>query len=58
MYLVVVVVVGDCDGGDDDGVDFYYFIMEFNLVEKRELAPLQDLIDRLTGTTSTTTSST
>jgi hypothetical protein len=53
MYLVVVVVVGDCDG-----VDFYYFIMEFNLVEKRELAPLQDLIDRLTGTTSTTTSST
>eukprot|EP01095_Lingulamoeba_sp_RSL-Kostka_P008992 TRINITY_DN306_c0_g2_i1.p1 TRINITY_DN306_c0_g2~~TRINITY_DN306_c0_g2_i1.p1 ORF type:complete len:229 (+),score=67.94 TRINITY_DN306_c0_g2_i1:118-804(+) len=26
---------------------FYLFIVEFNLVEKRELAPLQDLIDQL-----------
>jgi MOB kinase activator 1 len=28
---------------------FVYFIQEFNLVEKKELAPLQELIDRLTN---------
>jgi len=27
---------------------FVYFIQEFGLVEKKELAPLQELIDRLT----------
>jgi len=27
---------------------FYYFIVEFDLVDKRELAPLQSLIDNLT----------
>jgi len=27
---------------------FYYFITEFDLVEKKELAPLQELIDNLT----------
>lgn len=27
---------------------FVYFIQEFSLVEKKELAPLQELIDRLT----------
>jgi len=27
---------------------FVYFIQEFNLIEKKELAPLQELIDRLT----------
>ena len=26
---------------------FIYFVQEFNLIEKRELAPLQELIDRL-----------
>jgi len=26
---------------------FIYFIQEFDLVEKKELAPLQDLIDKL-----------
>jgi len=31
---------------------FYYFIDEFNLVEKREMAPLQDLIDNLIGKTA------
>eukprot|EP01089_Gocevia_fonbrunei_P019625 TRINITY_DN700_c0_g1_i1.p1 TRINITY_DN700_c0_g1~~TRINITY_DN700_c0_g1_i1.p1 ORF type:complete len:220 (-),score=44.95 TRINITY_DN700_c0_g1_i1:50-709(-) len=31
---------------------FYYFIEEFQLVEKREMAPLQDLIDNLIGKTS------
>jgi len=28
---------------------FYFFIEEFNLVEKKEMAPLQDLIDNLIG---------
>ena len=28
---------------------FYYFITEFQLVDKRELAPLQELIDNLTA---------
>jgi len=28
---------------------FYYFISEFQLVEKKEMAPLQDLIDQLTA---------
>eukprot|EP01087_Luapelamoeba_hula_P019508 TRINITY_DN6464_c0_g1_i1.p1 TRINITY_DN6464_c0_g1~~TRINITY_DN6464_c0_g1_i1.p1 ORF type:complete len:242 (-),score=29.14 TRINITY_DN6464_c0_g1_i1:59-718(-) len=28
---------------------FYYFIQEFNLVDKKEMAPLQDLIDSLTA---------
>lgn len=28
---------------------FIYFVQEFDLVEKKELAPLQDLIDKLTG---------
>jgi MOB kinase activator 1 len=27
---------------------FYYFITEFNLVDKKELLPLQELIDNLT----------
>ncbi len=27
---------------------FYYFIEEFELVERREMAPLHDLIDNLT----------
>jgi MOB kinase activator 1 len=27
---------------------FYYFIDEFDLVEKKEMIPLQDLIDNLT----------
>jgi len=31
---------------------FYYFIQEFDLVEKKEMAPLQDLIDSLTGNAS------
>ena len=32
---------------------FVYFIQEFELIDKKELAPLQELIDRLTsgGTT-------
>ena len=28
---------------------FYYFITEFQLVEKKEMAPLQELIDQLTA---------
>jgi MOB kinase activator 1 len=28
---------------------FIYFIQEFDLVEKKELAPLQELIDKLTS---------
>lgn len=28
---------------------FIFFVQEFNLIEKRELAPLQELIDKLTG---------
>jgi len=28
---------------------FIYFVQEFNLIERRELAPLQDLIDKLTS---------
>ena len=28
---------------------FVYFIQEFELIEKKELAPLQELIDRLTS---------
>ena len=28
---------------------FIYFIQEFQLVDKRELAPLQELIDKLTA---------
>uniref|UniRef100_A0A7S4U8T7 Uncharacterized protein n=1 Tax=Paramoeba aestuarina TaxID=180227 RepID=A0A7S4U8T7_9EUKA len=28
---------------------FYYFIEEFDLVDRREMAPLQDLIDAITG---------
>jgi MOB kinase activator 1 len=28
---------------------FIYFVQEFDLVEKKELAPLQDLIDKLTA---------
>lgn len=28
---------------------FFFFVQEFNLVDKRELAPLQDLIDKLTS---------
>jgi len=28
---------------------FYYFIQEFSLVDRREMAPLQDLIDNLTS---------
>ena len=28
---------------------FIYFVQEFDLVEKKELAPLQDLIDKLTS---------
>jgi len=28
---------------------FYYFIQEFNLVDRKEMAPLQDLIDNLTS---------
>ena len=27
---------------------FVYFIQEFELIDKKELAPLQELIDRLT----------
>jgi len=27
---------------------FIYFVQEFNLVDRRELAPMQELIDRLT----------
>lgn len=30
---------------------FIYFVQEFNLIEKRELAPLQELIDRLINKT-------
>jgi len=30
---------------------FVYFIQEFELIDKKELAPLQDLIDRLTNAT-------
>lgn len=29
---------------------FIFFVQEFSLIDKRELAPLQDLIERLTGT--------
>eukprot|EP01094_Clydonella_sp_ATCC50884_P007883 TRINITY_DN1714_c0_g1_i1.p1 TRINITY_DN1714_c0_g1~~TRINITY_DN1714_c0_g1_i1.p1 ORF type:complete len:225 (+),score=86.94 TRINITY_DN1714_c0_g1_i1:97-771(+) len=36
---------------------FYYFIVEFNLVDRREMAPLQELIDRLTGSAGASTSS-
>lgn len=32
---------------------FIYFVQEFDLVEKKELAPLQDLIDKLTEKEST-----
>ena len=32
---------------------FIYFVQEFSLIEKRELAPLQELIDRLTGVRTT-----
>ena len=28
---------------------FIYFVQEFELIEKKELAPLQELIDRLTS---------
>ena len=28
---------------------FVYFIQEFELIDKKELAPLQELIDRLTS---------
>ena len=28
---------------------FIFFVQEFNLIEKRELAPLQELIDKLTS---------
>lgn len=28
---------------------FIYFVQEFNLIERRELAPLQELIDKLTS---------
>lgn len=28
---------------------FIFFVQEFNLIDKRELAPLADLIDRLTS---------
>lgn len=31
---------------------FYFFIIEFDLVEKKELEPLKDLIDRLTKWTN------
>jgi MOB kinase activator 1 len=34
---------------------FYYFIEEFNLVERKEMAPLQDLIENLVGSTAATT---
>ncbi|VDP53166.1 unnamed protein product, partial [Schistosoma mattheei] len=33
---------------------FIYFVLEFNLVQKRELVPLQHLIDLLTTNESTT----
>lgn len=28
---------------------FIFFVQEFNLIERRELAPLQELIDKLTA---------
>jgi len=28
---------------------FYYFVQEFDLVERKEMAPLEDLIKSLTG---------
>ena len=28
---------------------FIYFVQEFDLIEKKELAPMQELIDRLTA---------
>lgn len=34
---------------------FIYFVQEFDLVEKKELAPLQDLIDKLTSKETSTT---
>jgi len=30
-------------------VDFVYFIQEFNLVDKKELAPMAEMIAALTG---------
>ena len=32
---------------------FVYFIQEFELIDKKELAPLQELIDRLTSGATT-----
>ena len=32
---------------------FVYFIQEFELIDKKELAPLQELIDRLTAGATT-----
>ena len=28
---------------------FIFFVQEFNLIDKRELAPLNELIEKLTG---------
>jgi len=33
---------------------FIYFVQEFQLIEKKELAPLQELIDRLTANSEPT----
>ena len=33
---------------------FIFFVQEFSLIDKRELAPLQDLIERLTGSRTVT----
>ena len=49
MYLLQEIVsLGEEAHLNTSFKHFVYFIQEFELIDKKELAPLQELIDRLT----------
>ena len=48
-YLQEIVSLGEEAHLNTSFKHFVFFIQEFELIDKKELAPLQELIDRLTS---------
>ena len=49
IYFQEIVSLGEEAHLNTSFKHFVYFIQEFDLIDRKELAPLQELIDRLTS---------